>query len=183
MIISRTPSFAQRICTGDRRCCTVSRIPIRSTRTAAGATRLPNSVRSPSKCFALNRTRMPIAGGVYSPDVLVFRASEARGYAFLPAPVPLSFVAVSAYNNPPTTTAPNGELVLSGKVEQNTRRKMRAIFGMAAENGGKCSLRALVSNAALSRQHRPRQHRAERIRLRRVLLPAAAHARCSYQPR
>lgn len=41
---------------------------------------------------------LPEFGGVYSPDVLVFREAESRGYAFMQKPVPISFLTVAGTN-------------------------------------------------------------------------------------
>jgi hypothetical protein len=46
-------------------------------------------------------------------DAVVFRASEANGYAFLPRPLLMSFIAVSAYVHPATETNAAGETILS----------------------------------------------------------------------
>lgn len=78
---------------------------------------------------------IPEFGGLYSPDVPVFRGSEAAGYPFLPRPVLLSFVSAAAFSNPPLSDGPDGEPVLTGKVESDTRRKIRAIFSIGAEQG------------------------------------------------
>lgn len=75
-------------------------------------------------------------GGIYSPNVSVFRGSESNGYPFFPhGPTYISFIACAAYSHPPTETDQNEELKLSGKhVIENTRRKMQAIFNIAREN-------------------------------------------------
>jgi hypothetical protein len=41
-------------------------------------------------------------GGIYSPDVLVFRGSEGDGYPFLSRAIPLSFISVAG-----TIVSPN----------------------------------------------------------------------------
>jgi len=64
-------------------------------------------------------------GGIYSPDVCVFRSSESTGYAFLPAPELLSFMNVAAYSHPQLETSATGALRLSGRLINGTKRKMR----------------------------------------------------------
>ncbi|CAF4818268.1 unnamed protein product [Rotaria sp. Silwood1] len=79
---------------------------------------------------------VPEFGGIYMPDVSVFRGSESNGYPFFPnGPEYISFIACAAYSHPPTETDNNGELKLSGKhVIQNTKNKMESIFKIALEN-------------------------------------------------
>lgn len=78
---------------------------------------------------------IPQFGGVYVPNVTVFRGSEAQGYPFLDKPEFVSIVAVSALKMPPTETDPNGEEVLDKKLSRDTLRKIEAIFNIALENG------------------------------------------------
>ncbi len=75
-------------------------------------------------------------GGIYSPDVCVFRGSESNGYPFFPdGPKYVSFIACAAYSHPPTETDKNGELKLSGKhVIENIKKKIETILNSACEN-------------------------------------------------
>ncbi len=75
-------------------------------------------------------------GGIYSPDVCVFRGSESNGYPFFPdGPKYVSFIACAAYSHPPTETDKNGELKLSGKhVIENIKKKIETILNIACEN-------------------------------------------------
>jgi len=77
-------------------------------------------------------------GGAYSPNVLVFRGGEDDGYPFLSECKKLSFVSVAAYNRPKTepitTGAYAGYLKLRDDFADGTRRKIRAILNIAAEN-------------------------------------------------
>ncbi|CAF3337214.1 unnamed protein product [Rotaria socialis] len=79
---------------------------------------------------------VPEFGGIYSPDVCVFRGSESNGYPFFSnGPEYISFISCAGYSHPPTETDKNGELKLSGKhVIQNTKQKMESIFKIALEN-------------------------------------------------
>lgn len=47
---------------------------------------------------------LPELCAIYTPDVTVFRGTEKAGYPFLEQPVDLSFIAASAYKDPPTVT-------------------------------------------------------------------------------
>jgi len=75
-------------------------------------------------------------GGIYSPNVSIFRGSETDGYPFFPdGPKYISFIACAAYSHPPTETDQNGEFKLSGKsVIENTRNKIEGILNIACEN-------------------------------------------------
>ena len=79
---------------------------------------------------------LPEFGGAYSPNVPTFRSAESKGYAFLPEVEFLSFVSVAAYSNPSTHTPSNSkEELLTSKVAQDTKRKIKAIFSIALEYG------------------------------------------------
>ena len=61
----------------------------------------------PGKKFDPDRPwsyRIPEFCSIYSTNVQIFRASEAEGYAFLPEPVPMSLLALSAYPSPKLTS-------------------------------------------------------------------------------
>lgn len=75
-------------------------------------------------------------GGIYSPDVTVFRGAEIHGYPFFPSgPQYISFIACAAYSHPPTETNDRDEQRLSGnRFIQNTKRKIETIFQIAAAN-------------------------------------------------
>ncbi|CAF3853399.1 unnamed protein product [Rotaria magnacalcarata] len=79
---------------------------------------------------------IPEFGGIYSPNVSVFRGSEARGYPFFPnGPEYISFIACAAYAYPSTTINKDGEMELYGSdVIQNTMKKMETIFKIALDN-------------------------------------------------
>jgi len=86
---------------------------------------------------------LPEFGGVYSPQVWVFRKAEAKGYEFMEKPVPLSFLAVAAYRGPPLVGAtgkqrekskgkkgPKPEPMLPSKFVEKTKRKVRGMLAM-----------------------------------------------------
>eukprot|EP01027_Heterolobosea_sp_BB2_P023774 GEZU01035771.1.p1 GENE.GEZU01035771.1~~GEZU01035771.1.p1 ORF type:complete len:413 (-),score=88.07 GEZU01035771.1:44-1282(-) len=88
-----------------------------------------------------NRTwRYPLNefGGIYSPNVTVFRGPEDEGYPFLRTPEKISVLSVAAYAHPELVRdAANhgGQLRLTPEVEAKTIKKIRAMLGIALENG------------------------------------------------
>ena len=74
------------------------------------------------------------SGGIYTPPAFVFRASASRGYAFLPEPYAAAFVTVPAISGPDVYTV-DGELRLTDRMAEATRRKIRAIFRTAHHHG------------------------------------------------
>jgi uncharacterized protein (TIGR02452 family) len=67
---------------------------------------------------------------IYSPSVTVFRDTEKNGYAFLPNPMDMSFIAMPAYNKPPLQNNNS----MTEEYAKNTKQKMRIIFHVALEN-------------------------------------------------
>lgn len=76
--------------------------------------------------------RLPEFSCVYSTNVLVFRASEDKGYAFLPKPIQLSFLAAPAYPNPQLTT---DKQKLVPEVAEKAKRKIRNVLAVALTHG------------------------------------------------
>eukprot|EP01129_Flabellula_baltica_P001850 TRINITY_DN11754_c0_g1_i1.p1 TRINITY_DN11754_c0_g1~~TRINITY_DN11754_c0_g1_i1.p1 ORF type:complete len:316 (-),score=59.66 TRINITY_DN11754_c0_g1_i1:417-1364(-) len=72
--------------------------------------------------------------GIYSPNVFVFRESEANSYTLMEAPIRMSFVAVPAVRRPKIYKS-GGVFRLNENIERVTRNKMRMIFKIALENG------------------------------------------------
>lgn len=71
-------------------------------------------------------------GGIYTPDVTVFRSDERTGYALLDQPYKVSLVAVAAINNPSLE-----EGRMNAVLEEATKNKMRTILRLAYNNGHK----------------------------------------------
>ena len=84
-----------------------------------------------------SKKRYPLAefGGVYSPGVLSFRANEASGYAFLPAPEPYSFIAAAAINRPRLVQVSRGRKRLEPKSASKTKRKLGAVLSIGLDHG------------------------------------------------
>lgn len=78
--------------------------------------------------------RLPEFSCVYSTNVQIFRASEDQGYAFLPSPVPMSFVAIPAYPNPPCTGYKDEKQLIPNMVEK-VKRKMRIMLSTGLHQG------------------------------------------------
>jgi len=94
------------------------------------------SLEDPDKLDSQRRWRYPLFefGGIYSPNVIVFKESENRGYELLPEPVTLSFIAVAAYAHPPLT--PKVELLPEYVI--GTKRKIKTILNLGLEHGHDC---------------------------------------------
>lgn len=85
----------------------------------------------PTHRYPLNRE----TGGVYSPGVTVFRASEAMGYRLIEHPWQVSFVAVAAINRPRLVTSPDSDLKIDSHLVEPTKQKIRTIFRIAVAHG------------------------------------------------
>ena len=72
-------------------------------------------------------------GGIYSPEVTVFRGLEAEGYPLLKEPFKVSFVAVAALNGPHLT--PSGDYTESERL--GMLNKIRTILNIALKFGHK----------------------------------------------
>lgn len=103
---------------------------------------------------------MSLLGAIYTPDVCVFRGTEATGYPFLPDPFYVDCIAVAAIRDPPTTTLPGegGEPErswLTPDAESCMRAKIVTLFHVAlAERHDSLVLSALGCGAF----HNPPHH-------------------------
>ncbi len=75
----------------------------------------------------------PRTGGIYSPNVTVFRGIENVGYCLLEKPYKLSFVSVAAMYSPPTVQE-GRNFFLTQEAIDITKEKMRSIFRIAIGN-------------------------------------------------
>ncbi|KAJ2615154.1 hypothetical protein H4S08_001387 [Coemansia sp. RSA 1365] len=81
---------------------------------------------------------LPEFGGVYSPDVAVFRDSERDGYGFREDPVYISFINVAPYSNVHVDEVNHFGRKTNRIVEEtarNYRRKMEVILNIARNQG------------------------------------------------
>jgi uncharacterized protein (TIGR02452 family) len=72
-------------------------------------------------------------GGIFTPEALVIRGTELKGYSFLDQVQKMDVISVAAYARPKLM----GNR-LDAKVAQNTKRKMRLMFAMAHEHKVNC---------------------------------------------
>lgn len=73
-------------------------------------------------------------GGIFTPNVTVFRDDEKSGYAFLAKPWRVNFIAVAAMNRPDTVTV-NGEELVAPYLVPGIKNKMRTILRLALRHG------------------------------------------------
>lgn len=75
-------------------------------------------------------------GAIYSPNIAVFRSSEATGYAFLETPFLLSFIACAALRHPHLIyLKEKKEYRMTEEAEEQMLTKIRTIFAVAALHG------------------------------------------------
>ena len=73
-------------------------------------------------------------GGVYSPNVTVFRGTEEEGYPFIEKPWQVNFIAVAGINNPDTETKEDGRKWMTEPMVAGTSNKIRTILNIAIDN-------------------------------------------------
>ncbi|KAJ2547336.1 hypothetical protein EV175_005261 [Coemansia sp. RSA 1933] len=81
---------------------------------------------------------LPDFGGIYSPDVVVFRDSEVDGYGFREEPVYLSFINAAPYTNVHVDEVNHFGRKTNRIIEEtarNYRRKMEVILNIARDQG------------------------------------------------
>ncbi len=75
-------------------------------------------------------------GGIYAPDVQVFRSSEGRGYEYLPQPKKLAFICASSLASPQLeTNKKTQQKMLSDDDAKVTQRKIETILNIGLQNG------------------------------------------------
>ena len=75
-----------------------------------------------------------VSGAIHTPGALVFRSSEATGYAFLRRPQAVSILSVPAISSPPTVQR-HGGVWLTDEAAAATRLKIRAMLRVGAHHG------------------------------------------------
>ena len=73
-------------------------------------------------------------GGVYSPNVTIFRGTEEEGYPFIEKPWQVNFIAVAGINNPDTETKEDGKEWMTEPMVTGTKNKLRTILNIAIDN-------------------------------------------------
>lgn len=74
-------------------------------------------------------------GGIYTPEVTVFRGNEAGGYAYLEKPFRVNMIAVAGICNPKLVYDERGEARISFRQVEQVKNKIRTIFRIAQDNG------------------------------------------------
>lgn len=82
-----------------------------------------------SKSYPMDRNY----GGAYSPDITVFRGSEANGYCLLSDPYKIAVVTVAALNRPELIKR-EGAYYLANNMVTPTKEKMRTILRIAGKH-------------------------------------------------
>lgn len=73
-------------------------------------------------------------GGVWSPNVTIFRGTEEEGYPFLEKPWKVNFIAVAGVNRPDTVRLQDGLEWMPPPMVAATRNKLRTILNIAIDN-------------------------------------------------
>ena len=73
-------------------------------------------------------------GGIYSPNVTVFRGTEEEGYPFIEKPWQVNFIAVAGINRPETVTKEDGREWMTEPMVAGTKNKLRTILNIAIDN-------------------------------------------------
>ena len=111
-------------------------------------------------------------GGIYSPNVTVFRGTEEEGYPFLEKPWQVNFIAVAGINNPDTVTKEDGRKWLTEPMVAGTKNKLRTILNIAIDNEIDILVLGAIGCGAF---HNPPHHVA--LLFKEILAePAYAHA-------
>ncbi|MCF7919131.1 MAG: TIGR02452 family protein [Candidatus Cloacimonetes bacterium] len=85
--------------------------------------------RNPEYSYPIPRE----SGGIYTPDIIVFRSSERAGYHLLDIPYRMNMISVAAISNPPLENI-NGNLLLIEDMIKPTKEKIRAILRIGKAN-------------------------------------------------
>jgi uncharacterized protein (TIGR02452 family) len=96
-------------------------------------------------------------GGIFSPDVTIFRSTEETGYALIEHPWKMNFIAVPGMNRPKTILRGNEERIVFDLIP-GIKNKMRTIFRIAMDNGMKTLLLGALGCGAFKN---PPKHTAE----------------------
>lgn len=99
-------------------------------------------------------------GGIYSPDVTVFRSSEENGYALLEQPWKVNMIAVAGMNSPEVMDV-NGEPQIAPWLVEGVKNKIRTILRIACDQGQKNLVLGALGCGAF---HNPPRHTARLFR-------------------
>jgi uncharacterized protein (TIGR02452 family) len=103
-------------------------------------TNLFQCLDDPDGLYKLKRNwRYPIPefSGIFTPNAIVFRSSEAKGYSFYSRPQEVNFITIAAFRRPETFYDDNKQLMLTEEKEEGTETKIRLTLDMAILYGMK----------------------------------------------
>lgn len=109
--------------------------------------------RSPRCSYPLDRN----FGGCFSPNITVFRSTEAEGYRLLNHPWRVNFIAVAGINGPELVLS-NGEQRIAPYLIEGVKNKMRTILRIAVDNGQRVLVLGALGCGAF---RNPPKHTAE----------------------
>lgn len=99
-------------------------------------------------------------GGIYSPDVMVFRSSENTGYYLLDSPYSIGMITVAAIFNPPVVRDENALRLVHRAVEA-TKERIRTILRIGMKHGHDAMVLSAFGCGAFAN---PPEHMAELFR-------------------
>lgn len=81
-------------------------------------------------CYPMDRN----FGGIFSPEITIFRDAEEKGYSLLEQPWKVNMIAVAAINRPELEYTSDGEPSVAAHLVPAVKNKMRTIFRIARDN-------------------------------------------------
>lgn len=112
-------------------------------------------IRSPYQ-YPLNRD----FGGIYSPNVTVFRGNELKGYPLLKEPFQVNMIAVAGMNRPELVQV-NDEFRIAPELVEGIKNKIRTILCIACQHGQRNLVLGALGCGAF---RNPPKHTAELFR-------------------
>lgn len=100
-------------------------------------------------------TKIGRGGGIYTPQVPLFRMGMNHDYEFFDEPVFIGLATIGAYNKPALNYADANNPRLEGECLHWTREKIRTIYQMAYDNGHDCIILGALGCGAFAN---PPQH-------------------------
>ena len=100
-------------------------------------------------------------GGIYSPEVTIFRENEQSGYKLAASTWKVNMIAVAGMNSPKLIYDENGEKRIAPELIEGVKNKIRTIFRIACDNGQRNLVLGALGCGAF---HNPPEHVAELFR-------------------
>jgi len=114
-------------------------------------------------CHTRNDGKYPLDrdyGGIYTPEVTIFRANEKNGYALIQNPWKVNMIAVAGMNHPELETI-NGKSRIIPRLAEGVKNKIRTIFRIALDNNQRNLVLGAIGCGAFGN---PPEHVAELFR-------------------